>query len=442
MPPTATASRNHDPLESRLPHGTRVLIVGINYWPEETGVAPYTTGMAEHLHATGAEVTVLTSMPHYPEWTVPAPYARRLRSTEIRNGITIHRLRTYVPRRQNALRRIGYEAGFLANGILPSGIERPDVIIGVVPSLSGAGLAAGLARRYGLPYGLIFQDLIGAAASQSGIRGGQRVARITRTLEGRAAREARRIAVISPGFVIYLEGLGVPRDRIVHIRNWSHLAEPTADRDATRAGLGWSPDQIVVLHAGAMGNKQGLENVIDAARKATSTLPNARFVFMGDGNQKAALVERAAVLPNVDFIPPCPKDDLPDILAASNILLVNERASVSDMSLPSKLTSYMVAGRPIIAAVPLTGYTAREIDASEAGLVVPPEDPSALLYAISSLAGDPDRGRQLGDAGLRYVDSTLRPGAILPHLTAFVGELLAPATPHHAALEPATEGTR
>lgn len=428
--------------EPRLPDGARgprVLIVGINYWPEETGVAPYTTGLAEHLHATGAEVDVLTGMPHYPEWKVPAPYAGRLRSTETRHGIQIRRLRTYVPKQQDALRRIGYEIGFLANGIVPSGIDRPDVIIGVVPSLSGAALAATIARRCGVPYGLIFQDLIGAAALQSGIRGGKRVAKVTRNLEGRLARGAKRIAVISPGFVAYLEDLGVPCDRLVHIRNWSHLPQPTGDRDASRARLGWRPDDIVVLHAGSIGNKQGLDNVVDAARQATSILPNARFVFMGDGNQRAALVDRAANLPNVDFIPPCDRADLPDILAAASILLVNERASVSDMSLPSKLTSYLVAGRPIVAAVPLEGYTARETDASEAGLVVPPEDPAALLDAIVSLGGDPTRCRQLGGAGLRYVETTLRAGAILPQLTAFVGDLLAPAAPRLTALEPATE---
>jgi len=417
----------------------RVLIVGINYWPEETGVAPYTTGMAEHLAAEGAHVDVLTGMPHYPEWRVPQPYTRKLRSSESRHGIAIRRLRTYVPKEQDALRRIGYEIGFLANGLVPSRLESPDLVVGVVPSLSGAALAATLARRYRVPYGLVFQDLIGAAAQQSGIRGGKRVARVTRDLEGRLARGAHRVAVISPGFIDYLTGLGVERGRLVHIRNWSHLAAPAAARDETRARLGWAPDDIVVLHAGAMGNKQGLENVIDTARRATTTLPSARFVFMGDGNQKAALVARAGSLPNVAFIPPCEKSELPDILAAADILLVNERASVSDMSLPSKLTSYMVAGRPILAAVPLTGYTAREIDASEAGLVVPPEDPAALLYAISSLAGDPGRSARLGAAGRAWVDSTLRPGAILPHLTAFVGDLLAPASPRLAALEPATE---
>jgi glycosyltransferase involved in cell wall biosynthesis len=420
-------------------HPIRVLIAGINYAPEESGNAPYTTGLAEHLAESGHNVSVLTGMPYYPQWKIPVEYRRKMRASEERNGVKVHRLRTYVPRKQDAVRRIAFEGGFFVNGALTRQVDPPDVVIGVVPTLSGAGLAATLAHRHRVPYGLIFQDLVGAAAQQSGIRGGKRVAKVTRDLEGRLARSAGRIAVISPGFIAYLEQVGVPRDRLVHIRNWSHLPQPTAVSDDVRARLGWSPDDIVVLHAGAMGLKQGLENVVDTARLAASALPSARIVFMGDGNQKTALVERAGSLPNIDFIPPCDKADLPDILAAANILLVNERASVSDMSLPSKLTSYLVAGRPIVAAVPLEGYTAREIDASEAGLVVPPEDPAALLYAISSLAGDPGRSRQLGEAGVRYVESTLRPGAILPQLSAFVGDLLVPDGVRSTNLERAME---
>lgn len=429
------ASSDH----GRLDAGARLLVVGMNYWPEESGVAPYTTGLTEHLRNNGVQVDVLTSMPHYPGWAVPPAYGGRLRTSEICNGINIRRLRTYVPGHQDAIRRIGYEAGFLVNGLVPTNLARPDAILGIVPSLSGAGLAAYLGRRYRVPYGLLFQDLIGAAAQQSGIRGGKRVARATRSLEGRLARGAKRVAVISPGFIDYLTSLGVDPGRLVHIRNWSHLAAPTADRDETRARLGWNQSQIVVLHAGAMGNKQGLENVVDTARQAANALPSARFVFMGDGNRRAALVEGAKGLANVDIIPPCAKTDLPDILAAADILLVNERASVSDMSLPSKLTSYMVAGRPIAAAVPRTGFTAREIMDSGAGLVVPPEDPSALLTAISGLAGDPVRSAALGMAGLGWVESTLCPAAILPRLSAFVEHLLAPASSPLGELAPITE---
>ena len=82
----------------------RILIVGINYRPETTGIAPYTADLAEHYAERGHDVTVITGFPHYPEWRVD-PKERRLRATESHHGIRVLRRRHYVPRIQSALRR-------------------------------------------------------------------------------------------------------------------------------------------------------------------------------------------------------------------------------------------------------------------------------------------------------------------------------------------------
>ncbi|HVL23693.1 MAG TPA: glycosyltransferase [Thermomicrobiales bacterium] len=401
-----------------------ILITGINYAPEETGNAPYTTGLAEHLHRQGYDVTVVTGMPYYPEWSIPEAYRGRLRHQEIVNGVRVMRFRTYVPRRQDALRRIGFEAGYFLNGLTPRLPRRPDAIVGIVPSLGGAGLAAILARRYGVPYGLIFQDLVGAAATQSGMPGGRAVANATRRLEGLAARGATRIAIISRGFESYLVGLGVHKDRITHLRNWTHITAPTLPPADVRATLGWRDSETIVLHSGAMGLKQGLEHVIAAARLASATSPNMRFVLMGDGNQRQMLQAKAADLGNVTFLPPADADMFPNILAAADVLLINERASLRDMALPSKLTSYLVAGRPIVAAVTPEGWTAREIAQTGAGVVVPPEDPAALLDAIATLRADPARARLLAAAGPVYARDVLAAPVILGRAESFVQNLL------------------
>ena len=106
------------------------------------------------------------------------------------------------------------------------------------------------------------------------------------------------------------------------------------------------PSRKVVLHAGNMGLKQGLERVVQAAALAADTHPEMLFVLMGDGSQRAALAELATGLPNLTFMDPVSQGDFMDTLAAADILLVCESPTVLDMSLPSKLTSYMAAGRP------------------------------------------------------------------------------------------------
>lgn len=122
-----------------------ILIIGINYRPETTGIAPYTSDLAEHLAATGHRVTVITGFAHYPAWRLE-PGDSRMRAVESRNGVRVVRRRHYVPRSQSAIRRGAYEATFLVHGAL-SRPERPDVVFGVIPSLSGGLLARYFAAR-------------------------------------------------------------------------------------------------------------------------------------------------------------------------------------------------------------------------------------------------------------------------------------------------------
>ena len=382
-----------------------ILIIGINYRPESTGIAPYTSDMAEHLAASGNRVTVITGFAHYPAWR-GEPGERRMRAAETRDGVRVLRRRHYVPRAQSAIRRAAYEGTFLLHGAL-SRPERPDVVFGVIPSLSGGLLARFFAAKARAPYGLIFQDLMAPAARQSGIGGGMRVAGATAALERWATARARTVAIASESFRPYLRDIGVEEGRIVDLPNWSHVGAPTADRAATRARLGWPAEWAVVLHAGNMGLKQGLEQVVDAARHADAVAAPLLYVLMGEGSQRTTLEAQARGIERLRFLPFQPEGEVPNILDAADVLLVSERATVIDMSLPSKLTSYFAAGRPIVGAVPSEGATAREIIRSGAGLIVPIGDVDELNRAVRGLQDEPDRGAILGAAGRAYAASAL-----------------------------------
>jgi glycosyltransferase involved in cell wall biosynthesis len=110
-------------------------------------------------------------------------------------------------------------------------------------------------------------------------------------------------------------------------------------------------------------------------------------------------------------------------MQAADVLLVNQRPSVTDMSLPSKLTSYFGAGRPVVAAASADSETAREIGAADAGIVVPPEDPQAFRSAILFLRGDAGLAEKLGQRGTMYADSVLSPTRVLAEYESFVDDL-------------------
>ncbi len=419
---------------------TRVLIASLNYAPEETGIAPYSTKLAEHLAARGYRVTVLAGMPHYPAWRVAPGYAGQKHTTEIINGVEVKRRAHYVPSKQSALKRGLYELTSLRMGLDAARMERPDAILGVVPSLSGGIVARAAAARFRVPYGLIFQDLVGQAVEQSGVAGGGRVTGLVRAAEGWAARGASAVGVIAEGFRPYVESLGVDPARIRRVRNWTHVDEATGDRATTRAELEWPENAIVCLHAGNMGYKQGLENVIETARIAQIANSPMLFVLMGDGNQRDTLARlaRRYALTNLRFLPLQDAEAFPSILAAADILLINQRGSVNDMSLPSKLTSYFAAGRPVVAAAAAHSETAREISASSGGLVVAPDDPAALLDALARVAGDPGLRVHMAGSARKWVATTFSETAALHGYEQLLASVL--ASGHHGRVH--TPGRR
>ena len=226
---------------------------------EPTGIAVVTTWLTEALTKRGWDVTMITGMPHYPAWRrEPAP--RRARN----GAVAVRRHPHYVPARQSALRRAAYELTWTATAaqsLLPR--RRPDLVLGIVPSLGGGVLARLASIRYGVPYALLFQDVMGRAAEQTGVPGSRRVAGLVATVETAVARDAAAIAVVADGFKNYFTQAGIPATRIHRVRNPARLGRPTKSRDAVRTQLGWKTDEFVVLHSGSMGYKQGLESVIE-----------------------------------------------------------------------------------------------------------------------------------------------------------------------------------
>jgi len=410
-----------------------ILVIGINYAPEPTGIAPYTTGMAEYLATRARSVEVITGLPHYPTWRVDPSYrGRAARSVEAAHSPNapgmpeVRRLWHHVPARQTALTRAAYEATFLAAASLVRPRRRPDLVIAVTPSLGGAVAGVRTARRYGVPLVVVVQDLMARAAGQSGIRGGGVVAGATGRMEGFSLRQADRVLVVSDAFRPAVRAYGVPEHRIGLLPNWRHITPTLADRDEARARLGWRPDRFVVAHTGNMGLKQDLGTVVEAARH----LPDGvEVLLLGDGSQRRDLERQAAGVPAIRFVGTLDDVQYPLALAAADVLLVNERPTVGDMSLPSKLTSYLSAGRPVLAAVAPDGATAAELARSAgAGLLVAPGDPGALAAAVLRLRGDDARRAAMGAAGRRYAAARLDVGTTMRRLDDFLDELLgAPA---------------
>lgn len=361
-------------------------MVACHYRPESTGSAPYNSMLVDTLVAAGSAVDVVTGVPHYPHWKVQEQrYLRGFRWHETDGGARVTRVRHAVPSTPNLFGRMRQESSFAGLSAPLVRRSRADVIVAVTP-LIGAMVGANAGRR-GRPVGVIVHDLAGNAAVQSGSTGG-RAAALVGKVEYALLSRADKVGVITPRFQPSLITHGVAPDRISVLPIFTHVGKAELAPADARARLGWDEAGPTVVHTGNMGMKQGLEYVVDAARAALQTHNGAQFVFVGDGNQRSDLESRAAGLPNLRFVDPVSDEDYPTVLAAADILLLHERPGAAEMSLPSKLTSYVTAKRPILAAVDTQGITKALLDSYDAAVTVASGDPLAILNAVNRIRDD------------------------------------------------------
>lgn len=384
-----------------------VTVLGVNYPPEPTGISPYTGAMARGLTRRGYRTHVVTTHPHYPEWRVSPGYGQWSRR-ELLDGVDALRLRHYVPSRPSGIRRLLSELSFGAR-LLFAPIRGRDAVVLVSPALFSSALAALRARLFHrkTPVVVWVQDLYWLGLRETGQDGGLS-SRVIKSTEKWLLSNADGVVVIHDRFAARVaDDYGISPERVHVVRNWTHLAPaPPVDRSTARAARGWG-DEVVVLHAGNMGIKQGLGNVIDAARLAEQQGAPIRFVLMGGGGERDRLKELGAGISTLQFVDPLPDAEFSQTLAAADILLVNEYPGVSEMAVPSKLTSYFSSGRPVIAATDVNGITADEIRAAGAGVVVPAASPQNLLDASLDLGRDHDRADELGRNGKHYRETVL-----------------------------------
>jgi colanic acid biosynthesis glycosyl transferase WcaI len=397
----------------------KVLVVGLNYAPCHTGIGPYTAGMAGGL-SSEYQVQVVTAHPHYPAWEISAGYGA-WRQDEHLSGVAVRRLRHYVPSNPTGPTRVLSELSFAAR-VLASGIRRPDVVITISPALLPVFSAHWLAKRWGVPLGVVVQDLYSRAMVEVGLLG-DHSGGPTAHLESLALRSANGLVAIHERFAQTMIGdLGVDPNRVTVIPNWTHVAPPNRHRNETRRRLGWG-GETVVLHAGNMGAKQGLEYVVEAAVLADRCDDRLRIVLMGDGSQRRDLERRAQGCLSIDFVDGVPEREFTNVLNAADVLLLHERPGVVEMCVPSKLTSYFAAGRPVLAATNLRSAAADEINRSHAGIVIPPGDPAELLESLRYLTAQSSLA-EMGGRGQAYAKERLSEGAALDAYRCWVHGLL------------------
>ncbi|HEX2117082.1 MAG TPA: glycosyltransferase, partial [Alphaproteobacteria bacterium] len=137
------------------------------------------------------------------------------------------------------------------------------------------------------------------------------------------------------------------------------------------------------------------------------------------------LRERGGGLGNLLLLPFQPFERLPEVLATGDVLISVLEPDAGIFSVPSKVLTYLSAGRPVLGAIPAENLAARLIVRNEAGLIVPPDDTQAFLAAAGKLADDPGFRARLGKNALDYATKTFDIDAITARFSGLLERVVA-----------------
>jgi colanic acid biosynthesis glycosyl transferase WcaI len=386
----------------------RILVLGTNYTPEKTAIAPFTTGLCEHLAEKGHDVTVVTAFPYFPEWRVQEGYRGHLYKTELVKKVRVRRVWHFVPSRaSNLLQRLAHDLSFTFNAFWAALFTWDfDVLYCSFPPPTLALTAYVLAKLHGKPYVIKLADLASDAALATGILKEGFAVRLARAIEGFAYRNADVVVCLCQPFIERLVSRGIDRQKLQLIPDWGDTQGvfPILNATTFRSANGFSSGQFLVMHTGNMGKKQDLMNLVRAA-ELSKDRAELMWLLVGQGEERSAIEEALnhRRLKNIRLLPLQPAEALAEMYSAADVLVLNQRAAVVDAVIPSKLLTYMAAGRTVLAAVSDKSETARYIERAECGLIVHPEDPAALVDAVLALRKAPALRERFGTNARAYV---------------------------------------
>lgn len=370
----------------------RILVYGINYYPELTGIGKYTTEMCEWLARQGYEVEVITSLPYYPEWEVHPEYKGKGFHTEIINAVKVHRGPFYVPRAVSGYTRLLHDFSFLLSSgwhwIRMLFKRKFDVVLCIYPPLPIGIFPLLYKWLKGTPYVFHIQDLQVDAARQLGIIRRKGLLKFLEGFERYFMRRANMVTTISEGMRKKVLAKGIAEDKLRLFPNWvdtrALFPYDQEEKPALKEKYGYRAWDKVVLYSGNLGEKQGLDTLLHAAAIAQERKSELKFFIVGEGAVKKKLLELKAKLQlkNVRFAPLVAKKELPDLLNMADLHVILQKKGATDLVMPSKLSGILACGGVPLIAAEAHSSLRRLIEGYQMGISTDAENELSLLYCI------------------------------------------------------------
>lgn len=359
----------------------RILIISQYFWPESFKINDIALGLQEKGH----EVSILTGIPNYPKGEFYEGYDSKS-SNEMWNGIKIYRSKIY-PRKQGGISLFINYLSFVVFGWLKvnSIKENFDRILVYEPSPVTVGIPAiNAGKKFKAPYYFWVQDLWPESLDSAGGIKNKYILSFFDKVTKLIYKKAEKVLVQSEGFKDYILNQGVPEEKIIFYPNSTELLY--VSKLATKEYLDKLPKGFNLMFAGNLGESQGLNVFIDAAEILENKGIKVNWIFLGDGRNRPIMEQAIAEknLKNFYMLGSFPAEQMPEFFACADALLVSlKKAPIFELTIPSKLQSYMACGKPIIAS--LDGEGAKVINLAKCGFASSAENAKLLAENIIQL---------------------------------------------------------
>jgi colanic acid biosynthesis glycosyl transferase WcaI len=386
---------------SALMKKEKVLLISHNFFPEPTGIGKYNGEMIEWLAKDGYDCTVVTTFPYYPYWKVQAPYTNRWYKKEILNfsegaaPVKVYRCPSYIPAKPTGVKRMLQDMSFwlfkswVIFKILLSS-QKFDLIITVAPPFHLAYLGLMVKKFKGGKLIYHIQDLQIEAAQDLSMLSNKKMLDKLYSIELNILSKADFVSTISEGMIEKVKAKA--KKDILFFPNWADTTyfHPMANRSELKQQWGYQADDIVFLYSGAIGEKQGLENIIHVAELLKNT-NRIKFIICGSGPYRDKLITLASnkSLNNINFLPVQDKDTFNKFLNMADFHLVLQKANAGDLVMPSKLTTILaVGGVSIVTCSPGTSLY-NVVSKYDLGYIIEPDDHKILADTILDIVSNP-----------------------------------------------------
>jgi colanic acid biosynthesis glycosyl transferase WcaI len=381
----------------------RILLIGYNFYPELTGIGKYSGEMIQWLAKNGYDCTVITSYPYYPYWKVQEPYSSKSRwysveeeTFSLGGKIKVYRCPIYVPVKPSGLKRILLDFSFLisAGGQLLRLLlgKKFHTVLVIAPSFQFGLLGILYKKLCGSRLLYHIQDMQIEAARDLQMIRSKKIINILFKVEKYIFNQSDIVSTISENMVRRVAEKA--EKDVLLFPNWADttLFYPIEDRGALKMEFGFEATDIIVLYSGAIGEKQGLEAIIQTADQYKSN-NSLKFVICGSGPYKKKLQEHAQSLElqNVVFMPLQPFEKFNAFLNSADIHLIIQKADASDLVMPSKLTTILaIGGLALITSNEGSGLHTL-VQKHKIGLLVQAENQQALNAGIEQALSEDNK---------------------------------------------------